>query len=492
MHKEREPMCYPVFYPTAQGGWTPEMNATPSPPESPNKKEIWEVYKELLSEDFIKDKEGRYTLEQAIELAKMDIQNQLLEAGKTLEDIKEIFVLAENVTFEKPQYDEKIETEQFSVMYSTMTESQKRVVHRVKEMLIDYKNGSLANGALCIDGPGGSGKTYTYTALCHYFRSTGINYKTSSWMGIAANLLPDGTTVHRTLGLPLNMDDYSTCRAKINNKLGQELKGTDVLIIDEISMVPKRVMKEIDRVLKELMENENVFGGKIVIIGGDFRQCLPVEKKVPKSVIISSSVRRSELWPYFEENLFHLEGNKKVHSDQQEFAEFILNMGNGVLPTDEEEFIEIPSKCILKVSCSDEVDIGEKEKDNEAEPEEQHPKNVSMFWQKPKKPKRKAEREDKVVAIRKKLVDHKFEELIATGLLSGVSANMNSELPSVPTRGLSELARWGHLGSCRNGGALGVPRTLQSLWRAGDTSGPAERALEWLLSCASVICNHDN
>ena len=43
-------------------------------------------------------------------------------------------------------------------------------------------------------------------------------------------------------------------------------------------MMSKIDLERIDRSLRELMENQKPFGGKIVILAGDFRQILPVEK----------------------------------------------------------------------------------------------------------------------------------------------------------------------------------------------------------------------
>jgi len=34
-----------------------------------------------------------------------------------------------------------------------------------------------------------------------------------------------------------------------------------------------------DRLLREIMRDNRPFGGKVVVLGGDFRQCLPVVKR---------------------------------------------------------------------------------------------------------------------------------------------------------------------------------------------------------------------
>jgi hypothetical protein len=56
-----------------------------------------------------------------------------------------------------------------------------------------------------------------------------------------------------------------------------------IIIWDEISMQIKYTVKVVDQAFKNLMENHDPFGGKIVIFGGDFRKTLPV---VPGGSII--------------------------------------------------------------------------------------------------------------------------------------------------------------------------------------------------------------
>lgn len=61
-----------------------------------------------------------------------------------------------------------------------------------------------------LDGPGGTGKTYLYNSLIlslkHIFRATCIAV---AWTGIAACLLINGQTAHRTFKIPLNLDENS-------------------------------------------------------------------------------------------------------------------------------------------------------------------------------------------------------------------------------------------------------------------------------------------
>jgi hypothetical protein len=41
-------------------------------------------------------------------------------------------------------------------------------------------------------------------------------------------------------------------------------------------MAPSYALNAVDKLFKDLMSNELPFGGKVMLLGGDFRQCLPV------------------------------------------------------------------------------------------------------------------------------------------------------------------------------------------------------------------------
>ena len=59
-----------------------------------------------------------------------------------------------------------------------------------------------------------------------------------------------------------------------------------MLVLDEIAMMSKVDLERIERSLQLLMDNDHPFGGKIVILSGDFRQILPVEKYLICSIFI--------------------------------------------------------------------------------------------------------------------------------------------------------------------------------------------------------------
>ncbi|KAK6039797.1 hypothetical protein COOONC_22698 [Cooperia oncophora] len=72
---------------------------------------------------------------------------------------------------------------------------------------------------------------------------------------------------------------------------------TDMIIWDEISMAPKVVLEAVDALSRDIMQNNIPFGGKVVVLGGDLRQFLPVVEHGQQ--IVEACVRKSHLWPLF-------------------------------------------------------------------------------------------------------------------------------------------------------------------------------------------------
>tara|TARA_B100001123_G_C14872711_1_gene852654 strand:- start:208 stop:444 length:237 start_codon:yes stop_codon:yes gene_type:complete len=75
-----------------------------------------------------------------------------------------------------------------------------------------------------------------------------------------------------------NMSPSDPCKILGDSVGAALLKKADVLILDEIAMMSKVDLERIERSLRLLMDNDHPFGGKIVILSGDFRQILPVER----------------------------------------------------------------------------------------------------------------------------------------------------------------------------------------------------------------------
>jgi hypothetical protein len=150
-------------------------------------------------------------------------------------------------------------------------------------------------------------------------------------------------------------------------KVAELVRKADLIIWDEAPMMHRRAFEAVDRTLRDLMQLddaqaiEKIFGGKTMVLGGDFRQILPVVPKGGREGIVSASLFRSYLWQHV--TILRLHINMRVMAtnseEQREFAKWVLNVGDGnLLAIAEEEgvdpdWIEIPPHMRLPVEdCS--------------------------------------------------------------------------------------------------------------------------------------------
>ncbi|PNX72649.1 ATP-dependent DNA helicase PIF1, partial [Trifolium pratense] len=213
-------------------------------------------------------------------------------------------------------------------------------------------------------GYGGTGKTFLWKTLSAGLRAQGkivINVASS---GIASLLLPNGKTAHSTFCIPLEINEKSTCNIVQDSHRADFLRAASLFIWDEAPMMNRHCFEAFDRTMKDLMgkvDKENrkkPFGGKIVVLGGDFRQILPVIRKGSRGDVVKATISSSKLWKHCK--VLNLTKNMRLKSDStdksqselKEFADWILKIGDGRINADEngEAEIDIPEElCVSKV-----------------------------------------------------------------------------------------------------------------------------------------------
>ena len=133
--------------------------------------------------------------------------------------------------------------------------------------------------------------------------------------------------MHSYYKLPVPIQDGSTCNIPSTSQIAQEIRETQLFIIDEASMIPKHALDAIDILFRDLMQNDVPFGGKIFLLGGDFRQILPVIPHANPAVLLENTIKKAKVYEHFE--TFHLKINMRANKDEKDFAEWLLKIGNG-------------------------------------------------------------------------------------------------------------------------------------------------------------------
>ena len=153
---------------------------------------------------------------------------------------------------------------------------------------------SGANILLC--GPPGSGKSHVLEQFVKAAQERGRRIAITATTGIAANLL-NGVTVHSWSGLRAKRYlEASDIEILLNDRLVmQRLSETEILIIDEISMLDSIALDSLNSLLKSARASSASFGGIQLILAGDFFQLPPVSMSQPEYCFKAASWNEAEL-----------------------------------------------------------------------------------------------------------------------------------------------------------------------------------------------------
>ena len=132
---------------------------------------------------------------------------------------------------------------------------------------------------LFITGPGGTGKTKLIHHLVNHMIMNSIKFQVCAMTGCAAVLLGcNARTLHSWSGIKLAKGDNHKILQNIlrSRRIVKSWKKVKVLIIDEVSMMSKKIFELIDQIARSIHKKDVPFGGIQVIFTGDFFQLPPV------------------------------------------------------------------------------------------------------------------------------------------------------------------------------------------------------------------------
>ncbi|GJS83511.1 DNA helicase [Tanacetum coccineum] len=241
-------------------------------------------------------------------------------------------VLRNKLLMEEKSYDRRLLAIERDKLLPMLNEKQ----HEIFDLIV---NACLNNEQqlVFVYGHGGTGKTFLWKTILHTLRSEQKIVLAVASSGIASLLLPAGRTAHSRFKIPLDLTDTSVCSIRKHTQLADLLKETCLIVWDESPMNDRRCFETLDRTLRDILDQPNhLFGGKTVMLGGDFRQTLPVKRGASRNEIIRYSIANSYLWPHFK--IHYLTENMRLSNKNLSevdkhrtavFAQWLLDIGNG-------------------------------------------------------------------------------------------------------------------------------------------------------------------
>ncbi|XP_019188283.1 PREDICTED: uncharacterized protein LOC109182587 [Ipomoea nil] len=322
----------------------------------------YKIRSQLQNRDFV------LTDSHKMNFALVQIENLLSNHGKSLKDYPEMptanfgafHIIANRLIQEELAYDRGEQEKENQELVRQLTDEQKAIYNEVLTD-VDRQEGGL----FFVSGYGGTGKTFLWRALSSALRSKSQIVLNVASSGIASLLLPGGRTAHSRFAIPISVNEDSTCNIRNGSELAELLVQTKMIIWDEAPMMHKFCFEALDRTLRDLMQLVNprssdmTFGGKTVVLGGDFRQILPVIPKGTRPDIVRASISSSYLWQSCK--VLRLTKNLRLKTVEsiseckeiEEFAKWIANIGDGIIgcQLEGESEITIPEDLLLK--CED-------------------------------------------------------------------------------------------------------------------------------------------
>ncbi|KEH38251.1 PIF1-like helicase [Medicago truncatula] len=168
---------------------------------------------------------------------------------------------------------------------------------------------------------------------------------------------------NRTLNayIPIEINEASSLMMEKDSPRADLVRAAKLIIWDEAPMMHRWCFEAVDRSMRYIMyKNDPLnefrpFGGMTIVLGGDFRQILPVVRKGTRQDIVDASINSSKIWAYC--NLLRLIVNMRLGAslipvEQEEihnFDKWILSTGDGNDASDEngEMKVEIPKDLLI-------------------------------------------------------------------------------------------------------------------------------------------------
>jgi ATP-dependent DNA helicase PIF1 len=143
-----------------------------------------------------------------------------------------------------------------------------------------YAFAKFAQGRnIFVTGPGGTGKTRLIQFLVEYMDSQGRSHQVCAMTGCAAVLLNcKAKTIHSWSGIKLGKGpiDEIVKRVMRNRCIVKSWKEIEVLVVDEVSMMSRKMFELLDQIGRVTRKNGKPFGGIQLVFTGDFFQLSPI------------------------------------------------------------------------------------------------------------------------------------------------------------------------------------------------------------------------
>lgn len=187
-----------------------------------------------------------------------------------------------------------------------------------------------------LTGPAGTGKTFLLNKYIEYCKENDITVAVTASTGIAATHL-GGRTIHSWSGIGIvdTMDQKDIIQLLKKPMIKERMKKTDVLIIDEVSMIHARQLDLINKILRLARGNWEPFGGMQIILSGDFFQLPPISKNRDETV---QFVHQSSSWKEMDIKICYLD--EQFRQDENDIVTILSDIRSDTVDENTVELLQ--------------------------------------------------------------------------------------------------------------------------------------------------------
>jgi ATP-dependent exoDNAse (exonuclease V) alpha subunit len=170
----------------------------------------------------------------------------------------------------------------------------------------------LSGESVFLTGPPGAGKTYVLNQFIKLAQARSKRVAVTASTGIAATHI-GGTTIHSWSGLGIREELSRPEKERLlaNNRLLKRYNSTDILVVDEVSMLHGKRLDLVNEVCKLLRGNDKPFGGLQVVLVGDLFQLPPVTRGQE----LVDFAHTSEAWAELNPKVCYLSEQHRLQED---------------------------------------------------------------------------------------------------------------------------------------------------------------------------------
>ena len=305
--------------------------------------DTWQSFRDVLCQDFVLRFHGDISL--ATRHSLQHISRELEEHGKSPTDfgLEEPDIACDEVEHELGRWQGSTQHSVANAIVAcdNLFPDQREIFDTIMQHVTD-------GTSLCafIDGKAGRGKTVLVNAICDMVRSLNKIVLPTATSAFAAQLYPGGRTTHSTFKVSscpphacvnvtlithqipvIDKNELLLSPIESKHSRAELIRQTAIIIWDEAPMANKAVFNCVHEVCCKCMSSNEPFGGKIIVLLGDFRQTCPVIRGGSKSEV-DASIKSSPLWQNF--TTFLLCTPIRNASDL-EYAAFTDEIGDGLV-----------------------------------------------------------------------------------------------------------------------------------------------------------------